>query len=473
MDMLSVHKNQIVDSNGQAIRLRGTCIGGWMNMEHFINGYPGVEQGIRAAMADVLGGNKAQFFFDRWLDHFLAEDDIAFIRSLGANVVRLPLNYRHFENDAAPFHILEKGFERLERAVQWCERHGLYVILDLHAVQGWQNPDWHCDNPTQNALIWKHPHFQERFVALWEEFARRYRGNATIAGYDVMNEPVTNARYGYFNYISDWDAMNNLYRRVVKAIRAIDPEHIIFLEGDGFASKFAGLDAPFAENLVYSSHNYSASGFGPGEYPGYFFGNWRDRDKQLQVFLGNEGTQFAQKHNVPLWVGEFGAVYNGAAEEKPYRLRAVDDQIDGFEEFGAHWTTWTFKDVGVMGWVNVNPQSDYMQRIAPMFAAKEKLFTDSWMDWLPMTPARQMAWDLADHVTATLVDPSIDANANRNHLARVVLAGYTGAVMQPLFAKRFESMSEYDLDCVAQSFAFNHCQPNTGLVETVKKHMGR
>ncbi len=191
------------------------------------------------------------------------------------------------------------------------------------------------------------------------------------------------------------------------------------------------------------------------------------------MFLGNEGTQFAQKHNVPIWVGEFGAVYNGAAAEREYRLRAVDDQIDGFEEFGAHWTTWTYKDVGVMGWVTVNPQSDYMQRIAPLFAAKEKLFTDSWMDWLPMTPARQMAWQLADHVTQTLNDPSIDANGNRHQLARVVLAGYTGAVMQPLFAKRFEGMSEYDLDCVAQSFAFKHCQPNTGLVEIVKKQMGR
>lgn len=27
----------------------------------------------------------------------------------------------------------------------------------------------------------------------------------------------------------------------------------------------------------------------------------------------------------------------------------MDDQISMFEEFGAHWTTWTYKDVGVMG----------------------------------------------------------------------------------------------------------------------------
>ena len=56
-------------------------------------------------------------------------------------------------------------------------------------------------------LIWHHPHFQDRFVALWEEFARRYKGNPVIAGYNVMNEPVTGAPYGFFGYPykPDWE----------------------------------------------------------------------------------------------------------------------------------------------------------------------------------------------------------------------------------------------------------------------------
>ena len=181
--MLQVKQNQIVDEQGTEIRLRGTCIGGWMNMENFINGYPGDEHGLRAAMAEILGPGKAQFFFDRWLDYFLAEEDIAFIKSCGANVVRLPLNYRHFEQDGEPFKYLELGFERLDQVVQWCAKHRLYAILDLHSVQGWQNNDWHCDNSSRHSYFWQHPHFQDRFVALWEEFARRYKG--------ITSSPVT------------------------------------------------------------------------------------------------------------------------------------------------------------------------------------------------------------------------------------------------------------------------------------------
>jgi len=44
-----------------------------MNMENFINGYPGAEHALRAIMVEVLGASKAQFFFKRMLDYFLVE----------------------------------------------------------------------------------------------------------------------------------------------------------------------------------------------------------------------------------------------------------------------------------------------------------------------------------------------------------------------------------------------------------------
>jgi hypothetical protein len=41
MEFLRVSGSHIVDAGGKKIRLRGTCPGGWMNMEDFINGHPG------------------------------------------------------------------------------------------------------------------------------------------------------------------------------------------------------------------------------------------------------------------------------------------------------------------------------------------------------------------------------------------------------------------------------------------------
>jgi len=435
-----------------------------MNMENFINGYPGDEHGLRAAMAEILGPGKAQFYFDRWLDYFLAEEDVAFIKSCGANVVRLPLNYRHFERDEAPFKYLEPGFERLDKVVQYCASHQLYVILDLHAVQGWQNSDWHCDNSSRHTHFWQHPHFQDRFVALWEEFARRYKGNDIIAGYNVMNEPVTNAPAGRFyddrDYKSDWDIFNRVYRRVVKQIRAIDPEHILFLEGDLFSSRFEKMDAPFADNLVYSSHNYASPSYDPHQTPISVEQRKENVQRQREIFLAHEGTRYTQRHSVPLWVGEFGA--NGDT--------GLEDQVSVFEEYRAHWTIWTYKDFRAMGFMTPDPDSRYSQVLAPILKAKRDLGVDNWLTpGLPGTTVSRTVRELADLIEKAIGDPEINSASNQRYLNQTALGMYAASLMQPVYAKLLKGLSEVELDQVVQSFAFRNCKPRQDILNVLMK----
>jgi endoglucanase len=473
---------KIVDEQGRAVRLVGVCIGGWMNMENFINGYPGSEQGVRAAMAEAIGPAKAHFFFERLLDHVLGEADLRFLKSLGATVVRLPLNYRQFESDREPFKYLEAGFARLSKALDWCEANGLYAILDLHALPGWQNPDWHSDNASRHALFWADRHSQDRFVALWEELARRYRHSSVVAGYNVMNEPVTGTPRGRFTnaYSSDWGPLNAVYRRVVEAIRKIDPEHIIFLEGDLYSTRFAGLEAPFADNLVYSSHNYNAGGFGPGPYPGLIGSERWDRAKQTDVFEQSEGMRFAREHRVPLWVGEFGSVYNGRADEIPDRVRAMDDQLAAFEagqdgggsaDVQVHWTAWTYKDVGTMGWVMLRSESEYMQRVARLLELKRTLGTDSWAGWLPPSEISSLM-DRASELAATAIgDSALTGQQFNAQLKQAALDNFFGGFLQPIYADAFRGLSENDIDRVLSSFSLEQCRKNEPLLAVVQKHL--
>jgi aryl-phospho-beta-D-glucosidase BglC (GH1 family) len=471
--VLRVERGKVVDERGVEVWLRGVCVGGWMNMENFINGYPGSEHGVRAAMVEALGAAKATFFFERLLDHMLAEADIEFLARLGVNTIRLPFNYRHFESDRAPFQYLERGFARLAQAIDWCQKHGLYAILDLHAVPGWQNPDWHSDNGSRQALFWQNRHDQDRFVALWEELARRFAGNRAVAGYNVMNEPVTGAPRGRFvaAYRSDWEPLNAVYRRVVAAIRAIDPHHIIFLEGDLYSTRFSGLEAPFADNLVYSSHNYNAGGFGPGAYPGTIGGEHWDARKQAQVFDQNEGTRYSREHGVPLWVGEFGSVYNGAPEEISDRLRALDDQLAVFGANGAHWTAWTYKDVETMGWVMLRKDSEYVQRIARVLELKRTLGTDSWAGWLSPSEITRDVERIAELAATAIAHPELPAKQFSAYLKQAALDGFFGGFLQPEYAHAFRGLSESDLDRVLASFALEQCRRNEPLLQLVRKHV--
>jgi hypothetical protein len=65
---LRVEGDHVVDGNGKLVVLRGAGLGGWMNMENFITGYPGHEHQHRAAMLEVLGQEKYEFFFDKFLE---------------------------------------------------------------------------------------------------------------------------------------------------------------------------------------------------------------------------------------------------------------------------------------------------------------------------------------------------------------------------------------------------------------------
>ena len=120
MNWLRASDDAIVDSAGQRILLRGVGIGGWLNMENFITGFPGTESSHRQAMRRALGERRAALFFDSLLRHFFGAEDARFIASLGMNCVRIPVNYRHWEDDARPGQIDPSGFAHLDRAIDAC-----------------------------------------------------------------------------------------------------------------------------------------------------------------------------------------------------------------------------------------------------------------------------------------------------------------------------------------------------------------
>lgn len=78
------------------------------------------------------------------------------------------------------------------------------------------------DNNTGHAAFWDHKHFQDRVVNLWQVIAKRYKSNPWVAGFNPMNEPAD----------VEWTRLLSFYDRIVPAIREIDPEHILFLEGN-------------------------------------------------------------------------------------------------------------------------------------------------------------------------------------------------------------------------------------------------
>jgi endoglucanase len=452
--MLRVEGTQLVDGTGTAVRLRGVGLGGWMNMENFITGYPGTESQQRRVLLNVLGTEGYGRFFDSFLDVFFTDADAEYLASLGLNSVRIPFNYRHFEDDARPFEIKEEGFRRLDQAVEACARHGLYSILDLHALPGSQNQHWHSDNPTHWASFWTHRHFQDRVVNLWEAIAERYRNNPWVAGYNPINEPAD----------AGGELLGPFYRRLEGAIRAVDPRHVLFLDGDRYSTRFDRLGEPLP-NSVYTAHDYALPGFvDGGRYPGVSRGQYVDRAAVEKTFLAR--TEYMRKSGTPIWIGEFGPVYVKEPERDEQRVRLLQDQLEIYREYGASWALWTYKDIGLQGVVVVRDDTPYLRRIATVLEKKQRLGVDSWGS--TDAGVRDIMGPIEDLVATEFpaFDPYPWGQKRWVHgLVRHVLLA---EAMVGDFGRCFEGMEPAEAAGIAESFRLDACEKRDAVADVLR-----
>ena len=96
-------------------------------------------------MLKVLGKEKCEYYFDKWLEYFFTEADAKFFASLGLNCIRLPFNYRHLEDDMNPRVLKTEGFKHLDRVIDlvWqqtrCTKNGmakaLYSVPNTISIQ--------------------------------------------------------------------------------------------------------------------------------------------------------------------------------------------------------------------------------------------------------------------------------------------------------------------------------------------------
>jgi len=450
---LKISGSEIVGADNQPVVLRGLGLGGWMNMENFITGYPANEEGQRQAILQVLGQGKYEFFFDRFLEYFFTEDDARFIQSLGLNLLRLPVNYRHFEDDMRPFEIKEAGFKHLDRVIDLCAQHGIYTILDLHAVPGCQNMSWHSDNPTHVGLFWQHKHFQDRTVHLWQVFADRYKHNPWVAGYNPINEP----------YDPSERLIEPIYRRLVDAIRAIDPHHLIFLEGNRYSKDFHMFGEPLP-GVVYTHHDYAVPGhIDGGPYPGYTAGQYYDCETLEETFLSL--SKYMLDHQVPIWVGEFGPVYTGQAEPDAMRDRMLRDQLEIYKRHHASWAIWLYKDIGLQGLTYVAPESPWRQRIRSFVEKKARLGADAWGG--QDTHIRHLIEPLEKTFAADFPNYNPGPYGGRDRIKRLVRNILLAEALLPEFAELFRGMSETAIDEMMQSFLFKNCVIRQPLAQSL------
>lgn len=335
LPFLRVRDTEILDEARKPVRLHGVALGGWLMMEgYMLAGRNIAERSFKENFEKALGKDALDDFTRSFRDTFIQESDIRRIKEWGATCVRIPFNYRLIEHENRPFSLNEEGLAYLDRAVDWCEKHGLYCILDMHAAPGSQNPDWHADCAGK-AELFTDSFNQERYVRLWHFIAGRYKDRSCVAGYDVLNEPIIG--------ITQEGLVRQLYERVTAEIRDVDQKHILFFEGTEWAQRISFLGTPWDKNSVYSIHVYLPTEFTFNLVPGLTYPvkshtvTWNRNTFDL---FARQYRRFMDRHKVPLYVGEFGVHWR---DNMYGELGWVKDLLYLFGKYNISWSYWTYK----------------------------------------------------------------------------------------------------------------------------------
>jgi len=277
------------------------------------------------------------------------EEDVARLKEeVGVTCIRFGMEPRRLSDEKEEIYH-EKGFHYVKSVLDWCEKYDIHCVLDLHNALGRLGGG--------DSRLWKQKYFQDRFVALWEQLVRRFTDHPAVAAYELINEPEPPDQ--------DFAVWNQLHQRTVEAVRQIDTYRTIIVNSIGYArpQNFSGLELTGDPNTVYSFHNYQPGPYHCQKrrqlkdqstyyYPGYipnkrpenpldfdmahvdpgeakFWNRQQLMDEWQDVFA------FRDRHNVPIFCGEFGCVSD---VPEMTGIMYLMDEISIFQEEGMHWT---------------------------------------------------------------------------------------------------------------------------------------
>ena len=364
---LSAKGNQIVDSNGNTVRITGV---NWFGFE--------------------TGNQVPHGLWTRDYHSMLDQ-----VKALGFNTLRIPFSNQMLASGAATSSINYNTnpdlqgltpIQCMDKVIAYAGQIGLKVILDRHSAKADNYP---------NEDVWYIPgdsyYTEARWINDWVMLAKRYAGNTTVIGADLFNEPKKTATWGNSAPSTDW---NKAAERCANAILGANPNWLIIVEGvekynnqtTWWGGNLTGaaqypVMLTVANKLVYSAHDYPASVFAQSWFsePTY--------PKNLPTVWNSNWGYIFQNQSAPVLVGEFGSTLAAASDQTwiksllsymngDFTLSGTNSLTSG--QKGVSWTYWSLNpDSGDTGgilkddWttVDTNKMSYLKSSLAPLIGS--------------------------------------------------------------------------------------------------------
>lgn len=266
-------------------------------------------------------------------------------KSLGVDIIRLPIRFYKMTGDAPEYKIKSDFWEKLDYALNLAEEVGVNIIIDNHSYFGYNT--------------FPKAYGEAQMTKVWEQVAQHCKDRRLNVYYELMNEP--DGQYLKEN----WPEMQG---RMIKAIRAIDSKHYIIVSA---TSTPALKDLPDYndDKLIYTFHMYDPFLFthqgaaktsilnarnipfpydsknmpecpesitDPSLYTNY---SKTSTEEYIKNNLNN-WLAFAKEKNIKLFCGEFGVLMTYANNDQ--RCSWYKMVREYLEENNIAWTMWDY-----------------------------------------------------------------------------------------------------------------------------------
>jgi len=279
------------------------------------------------------------------------EQDFANVKSLGADVIRVPVAFHNFIADRENYTLEPELLKYLDAALDWAQNNNIYLIIDNHS--------FHPINATDNNI-------DKILIPVWRQLAHHFKNRSRLCIYEILNEPhgITDER---------WCEIQSM---VIAEIRKIDPKRLIIIGGTGYNSieKLYSIPAYEDDNLIYTFHFYDPHLFthqgaswnkpslvplsglpfplGENSLPAVhetFKGTWVEeslknykKDSEFSSLCEtlDKAADFSKERNVPVFCGEFGVLMNQSPQED--RVKWYKFVCGELDKRNISWTSWDY-----------------------------------------------------------------------------------------------------------------------------------
>ncbi|MBU5591657.1 glycoside hydrolase family 5 protein [Clostridium sp. MSJ-4] len=245
------------------------------------------------------------------------------IKAVGFDTVRIPVRFSDYTKDDKNYTIDQEFFQKIDGHIQYALDKGLIVVLDFHHfTQMMEEPEEQ----------------EEKFLRIWEQIAYRYRKYPKELVFELLNEPMGNLSP---------QLLNEYIKKCVKVIRKTNYKRTLIVGPCNYyqIDYLEQLKIPRDNNIMVSFHYYEPNDFCfQGNIYHKGFENlhnitWKGTEEQLRYLEErfNKVEKWANKNQVPIFLGEFGVTKEAPRSSREFWIKAVREEAEKRNFAWAYW----------------------------------------------------------------------------------------------------------------------------------------